>query len=98
MTQALLDFTDRTLPPAAIPRLGGQNGCVLARLRQGPATNVELEHASGSRRINSRVADVRRHLRKTEGATVKATAIDTAAGLYRYEIANAEAHQPASHE
>jgi hypothetical protein len=37
-----------------------QNGRILARLREGPATNIELEQCSGSKRVNSRIADVRR--------------------------------------
>ena len=81
-------FTDPQLPAEARPRLGGQNGLVLARLRRGPATNIELEQYSGSHRINSRVADVRRWLRKYEGMTVVATAVDVSKGVYRYEIAD----------
>lgn len=79
-------FTDAGLTDEARPRLGGQNALVLQRLRQGPATNIELEQASGSKRINSRVADVRRWLKKWEGATVESTAVDVARGVYRYEI------------
>lgn len=81
-----IGHTDPRLPEVARKRLGGQNGRVLARLRQGPATNLELETASGSHRINSRVADVRRYLRAEFGQTVLSCAIDTAAGLYRYQI------------
>ena len=83
---APIGHTDPDLPAAARPRLGGQNGAILARLRSGPATNVELEHCSGSRRVNSRVADVRRWLERCEGVTVTCEALDTAAGLYRYAI------------
>lgn len=87
MIQPLLDFTDPNLPAAAAPRLGGQNGKILARLREGPATNIELEEYSGSRRINSRVADVRRWLQQNENRTVESEAVDTARGIYRYWIA-----------
>ena len=78
--------TDPEVPDEARPRLGGQNGKVLDRLRQGPATNLELEAVSGSRRINSRVADCRRYLRETEGKTITSTALDTRTGVYWYEI------------
>jgi hypothetical protein len=63
-----------------------QNGRILARLREGPATNIELEQCSGSKRVNSRIADVRRYLRANESATVIATALDTSAGIYSYQI------------
>lgn len=79
-------FTDPRLSQDAKPRLGGQNGAILERLRVGPATNIELEAVSGSRRINSRIADVRRYLREHEGKTVESKAIDTASGLYEYRI------------
>ena len=80
-------FTDPELPKAAKPRLGGQNLLVLQRLLEGPATNIELELASGSRRINSRVADVRRYLQNHDGKTVTSEAINTARGVYKYAIA-----------
>lgn len=79
-------FTDTALPEDAKPRLGGQNLLILERLRVGPATNVELEECSGSRRVNSRIADVRRYLRNHHGQTIVCRAIDTAAGLHQYEI------------
>lgn len=77
-------FTDPGLPKEAKPRLGGQNAAVLARLREGPATNVELEALAG--RVNSRAADVRRWLQKNEGKTIKSEKIDGKKGIYRYEI------------
>lgn len=66
-------------------RLGGQNGSILARLQRGSATNVELETISGSRRINSRIADVRRWLGPS-GKTIVSECVDAKCGLYRYEI------------
>lgn len=84
--QREIGHTDPELPEEAKPRLGGQNGTILARLRNGPATNLELEEISGSRRINSRIADVRRYLRRHEQQTIECEAIDTSAGIYRYEI------------
>lgn len=89
-----IGHTDPRLPEQARARLGGQNQAVLARLRQGPALNTELEQASGSHRINSRVADVRRWLRANEGCTVLVAAVDTKAGVYRDEIG--QDHQEAT--
>ena len=86
MIQPLFEFTDPDLPEASRPRLGGQNGRILARLRQGPASNVELEKVSGSRRVNSRIADVRRWLREHENRTIESQGVDVARGLYRYWI------------
>ena len=40
------------------PRLRGQNGLILERLRRGPATNDEL--ARISRKYTSRVSDIRK--------------------------------------
>ena len=85
-----IGHTDGALPLAARRRLGGQNARVLDRLRRGPATNVELERVSGSRRINSRIADVRRWLKANEGADVVTTTVNVASGVYQYEIRKAE--------
>lgn len=82
----------RVEPPAiAAPvdeqkRLGGQNGLILVRLEKGPATNVELEDISGSRRINSRIADLQKWL-KSGGRTITTECVDSKSGLYRYTIA-----------
>lgn len=78
--------TDPHLPDEAKSRLGGQNAAILERLRQGSAINMELEECSNSKRVNSRIADVRRWLRQHENRTIATTAIDTARGIYRYEI------------
>lgn len=78
-------FTDGALPGAAKTRLGGQNLLVLQRLEKGPATNAELERTSRSRRINSRIADVRKWL-KQRGKTIRSSVVDTSAGIYQYEI------------
>lgn len=77
--------TDRKLPEDALPRIGGQNRIVLERLRAGPATNFELTEL-GIGRPNSRIADVRRYLEQTECRSIVSQAVDTARGLYRYEI------------
>lgn len=81
--QAATTFTDPQLPTVAKPRLGGQNERVLARLRQGKATNTELDKLCG--RVNSRIADVRKYL-EAEGKTIRSRAVDTARGVYVYEI------------
>jgi len=79
-------FTDPNLSAAELPRLGGQNAKIMERLEQGPATNIELAECSGSTRVNSRVADVRRYLRTTRQQTINCVAVDTSAGIHRYQI------------
>ena len=81
-----VEHTDPEIPKDAKPRLNSQNQRVLARLKTGSATNTQLEKVSGSKRVNSRVADVRRYLKKTTGQTVTTSVIDSKAGIYRYEI------------
>lgn len=82
--QAVFTFTDPAMPEAAKRRLGGQNALVLELLRKGAVTNAQLEDVCG--RVNSRIADVRRFLRETEGRTIETKAIDVSRGLYQYEI------------
>ena len=59
--QATLDFdrppTDPNVHAGDIDRLTGQNAAILSRLRQGPATNVEL--AAISLKYTSRISDAR---------------------------------------
>lgn len=81
-------FTDHRLPADAKPRLGGQNATVLARLRDGAATNIELQQL-GAGRVNSRIADLRKYL-KSEGLTIESKAVDTAKGIYEYQIVRRE--------
>lgn len=65
MTQRLLfDPPQPTLPPrdpnvttSDVPRLTGQNAAILARLKQGPATNVEL--AAMALKYGGRISDLR---------------------------------------
>lgn len=64
---SMFDFREQMHGPAKItphyadqadvPRLTGQNAAILARLRQGPATNREL--AEISLKYTSRISDVR---------------------------------------
>ena len=79
-------FTDHNLCVAELPRLGGQNGKILERLEQGPATNIQLAEYSGSTRVNSRVADVRRYLRLTRQQTIDCVSVNQSAGIHRYKI------------
>jgi len=81
-----MKHTDPNIPEAAKPRLGGQNGLILDALREGPALNIHLEIISGSRRINSRIADCRRFLQQYDDSTIVAEAVDTVHGIYRYKI------------
>ena len=76
--------TDPALPPEAIPRLGKQNRRVLERLRVAPCTNIMLELLCG--RVNSRIADVRRHLQTYHGQTIKCHPVNVKTGIYIYEI------------
>lgn len=48
---------DPNVQPSDLPRLTGQNAAILDRLRQGPATNVEL--AAISLKYTSRLSDLR---------------------------------------
>lgn len=59
--QQTLDFPpcDSHVNAKDVPRLGGQNADVLARLRRGPVTNIELVHA-GILRAAARVWDLKR--------------------------------------
>lgn len=77
-------FTDQSLADVENSRLGGQNQIAYERLLQGRVTNVELERL-GVRRVNSRIADVRRYLRQ-KGKTVRSQAVELANGLYEYWI------------
>ena len=78
--------TDPNVNPEEIPRLGGQNARVLARLRAGRATNVELSEASGAKAINSRISDVRQWLRKNENKNITKECVNARSGIYVYEI------------
>lgn len=49
---------DPHVDPADLARLSGQNAAILARLRCGPATNVEL--AGIALKYTSRVSDLRK--------------------------------------
>jgi len=80
-----IGHTDPRLPEAARARLEGQNKRALEMLRRGPCLNTELE-AAGVKRVNSRIADVRAFLRRSENKTVMCEPVVTAAGVYRYEI------------
>lgn len=60
-----------------VVRLTGQNGAILKRLRQGPATNSEL--AELSLKYTSRVSDLRHH-----GFQIKAER--QAGGVVRYSL------------
>jgi hypothetical protein len=66
-------------------KLRGDNALVLRRLRQGPATTMELQRAAPrSMAIHSRVADVRGYLRPL-GETVTRRQLGPRLHLYRIE-------------
>lgn len=58
MTLWDLPPTDPNVRAADVKRLTGQNAAVLARLREGPATNAEL--AAIALKYTSRVSDLRK--------------------------------------
>ncbi len=64
-------------------RLSGQNGLVLARLEQGPATGPELMMLMGAMNPSARISDVRAWLRK-RGKTIRSKRID--GGVWMYSI------------
>ena len=61
--QTTMDFdrppTDPNVHAGDIDRLTGQNAAILSRLRQGPATNVEL--AAISLNYRARISDLRKY-------------------------------------
>jgi hypothetical protein len=69
---------DPSVEPVARPRLGRQSLAVLERLREGPATNVEL--ASISHRFGGRLYDLRR------AGCVIATQQDHPSGIAIYTL------------
>lgn len=60
-------------------RLTGQNGRILARLRQGPATNDEL--ARLARKYTSRISDLRK-----DGHVITCTDQDRVTGISTYRL------------
>jgi len=68
--------------PQDVPRLTGQNERILARLREGPATNVEL--AAVSLKYTGRISDIRAWLEKHRSQTVVCR--KGKGGLNTYEI------------
>jgi len=60
-------------------RLTGQNGRILARLRQGPATNDEL--ARIARKYTSRISDLRK-----AGHSITVMSRDRSTGLATYRL------------
>ncbi len=76
---------DQRVPESDKTRLKGHNATVLARPRQGPATNVELAALLGPGSAwRTRVSDVRLWLERHTGETVEATKVE--GGLWSYRI------------
>jgi len=71
--------TDKRLAAEEKPRLCGQNGAILARLRQGPATNDELSRLA--RKYTSRISDLRQ-----AGYDVRVIEHDRKSGLSLYRL------------
>jgi hypothetical protein len=80
------------LPPAIDPHLvaedrlelGGANRLVFERLRQGPATNIELQKLGAGQRPSARCHDVKRWL-EPQGFTVKQKRVRRGLHLYWIE-------------
>lgn len=81
MNQRLLNFDvrpcDPSTSPSDVPRLTGQNKRILERLREGPATNVEL--CEIALKYTSRISDLRK-------AGYRITNTREAGGVTRYEM------------
>lgn len=56
-TPALFRTQDQSVKDA--PRLSAQSKLILARLREGPADEIELHTVSGSRRVAARIYELR---------------------------------------
>lgn len=80
------------IPPATDPNLeaeehtalGGHNRLVLERLREGPATNVELQKLGAGQRPSARCHDVRRWL-ECQGLTIRQKRVRRGVHLYWIE-------------
>lgn len=74
MTQTTFQF-DRRIAPQDAKRIAGQDAAVLARLRQGPATNWEL--AQIALKYTSRISSIRK-------AGIKVARERVQGGTWRY--------------
>jgi len=76
---------DQRVSKSDSSRLKGHNATILARFRQGPATNVELAALLGPGSAwRTRVSDVRLWLERHTGETVEASKVE--GGLWSYRI------------
>jgi hypothetical protein len=93
MTQDLFEWaesrqavpTNATVALVDTERLTGQNGLMLARLEQGPATGPELMALMGAMNPSARISDVRAWLR-LRGKTIESTRLE--GGVWEYRIAS----------
>lgn len=76
-TEIRSHFADR----ADVPRLTGQNGRILGRLRQGPATNDEL--AAIARKYTGRISEIRDYLLRRAWTVAKR---NLGGGLWEYRL------------
>ena len=72
-----------TVPEAAKARLSKQQQAILARLRVGPATNLELIQIA--QRFSARIHELR-----TAGYRIERTRDDEEAGIYLYALIEGE--------
>ena len=70
--------------PQDVPRLAGQNGRLLERLRIGPVTNTEIVEKMKIWAAATRISNVREWLRKHTGETIICQRLE--GGVFRYTI------------
>lgn len=77
-TDRPLTPTDRNIDVRDVPRVMGQNALIRERLRQGPATNIEL--AAITFKMSARISDLR-----AKGYQIRAERIEGGTWLYTLE-------------
>ena len=77
--EVLIPRDTHVVEPEEVKRLTGQNAAIYARLRRGPATNVEL--AKMSLKYTSRLSDIR----QKAGVTIIADRKSRGLTIYRLE-------------
>jgi hypothetical protein len=72
-----------TVSEAAAPRLGRQQTAILARLRQGPALNIELAHIGI--RYSARIEELRK-----AGYDIRKCMMSDERGIFKYWLEDEE--------
>ena len=74
-----VEIADPTVPETAKPRLGRQQAAILAALKQGPKTNIELVPIA--LRYSARIHELRK-----AGYRIDREDVDDENGVYRYVL------------